>query len=59
MDTSKTVFYNEGYAAAFNDNKSKNFNPYPSTAEEWWKREDWEKGWVDGDTDFYVEATED
>ena len=59
MDTSKSIYYNEGYRAAYNDNESKSFNPYPSTAEEWCKRNVWEKGWVDGDTDFYVEATDD
>jgi hypothetical protein len=59
MYPDKSAYYNEGYKAAYYDNKSQDSNPYPSTAEEWWKRDDWEKGWVDGDTDFYNEANDD
>lgn len=59
MYPDKSIYYNEGYKAAYYDNKRQDSNPYPSTAEEWWKRDDWEKGWTDGDTDFYNEANDD
>ena len=50
--TNQSVFWNEGYRARFLRYESKAMNPWPCTAEEVWKRIEWEKGWQTGDGDL-------
>ncbi len=54
----KSIYYNEGYEAAYISNQP-NLCPYHPTSEEAWKRVDWEAGWRDGDADGFAEATDD
>lgn len=56
--SNESIYYNEGYEAAYVSN-APNASPYPPTPEEAWKRTEWERGWKDGDADAYSEATDD
>jgi hypothetical protein len=49
--TNQSDIWNEGYRAAYLHHKSQGSNPYPSTAEDAWKRVEWDKGWKTGDMD--------
>lgn len=53
----ESIYFNEGYDAAYVSNQP-NVCPYPPTAEEAWKRVEWERGWKDGDADAYDELTD-
>jgi hypothetical protein len=46
--TNQSVFWNEGYRAAYLRYESQSLNPYPNTSEEAWKRIEWDKGWEAG-----------
>jgi ribosome modulation factor len=55
--TNESIYYNEGYEASY-ISAHPNLCPYAPTAEEVWKRMEWERGWKDGDADAYDEATD-